>query len=213
VANEVVPGTTPATARPSLDNLFTLIGLGDGTFGNPTPYEAGPMAQGTNPAPPPTWLAVVSDPLIRVTTFTTGGTIVTTNFIRNGDLESKDLSGEKGNLDGWNTVNMDNSHGNWMPQKGNLSPLSLKNVQGPVQGSFAAMLDQDTIKPLNDMSQPSVDADFAGSHLLYQDIFIPANATSVKLRLSLYLRNFASDWSQDSTEPSLDYKVADANQK
>ena len=80
--------------------------------------------------------------MIHVTTFTTGGNVIRTNLIQNGDFEASDLSGEAGNLLGWITYRLpDNrptgqqptggSHGMWLPQVGSASPLSNQVVPTP----------------------------------------------------------------------------------
>ena len=80
------------------DNVFVMIGNGDGTLKTPVPYLAGEL---DTPYAAPTFLAVTPTPLLRVTTFTSGGTLIEPNLINNGNFETIDLSGEKGNLVGW----------------------------------------------------------------------------------------------------------------
>src|SRR5262249_8533537 len=68
----------PTTA----ENLISLTGNGDGTFGDATPYLAGGEPTNTPspaPAPSPETVAVVSDPFVPVVTFFQSGPLVTVN--------------------------------------------------------------------------------------------------------------------------------------
>src|SRR5262249_44145772 len=56
----------------AVDNAFTLLGVGDGSFTTPTPYQTTGAGTSTGPS----FVAVVSDPFLRATTFTTGGNTV-----------------------------------------------------------------------------------------------------------------------------------------
>jgi hypothetical protein len=203
VSQQIDPST--GTAQTAVDNLFTLLGNGDGTFQDPVPYQVGAVSGSI-----PSFVASLSDPLIRATTFSTGGTVVSTNLIRNGDFEARDLSGEKGNLDGWQTFDQANSHGQWSPQAGTTSPLSLVSVSTPPQGTYAAMLDEADLNPSGSQAQNS---DYAGSHALYEDIVIPSTATKVALTLSLSYVNRGTLWSDTNVTPSLDYNTSADNQQ
>src|SRR5262249_28641468 len=84
------------------DNVYALMGNGDGTFGPAVGYQIGSPAGGTGP----TYLAPAPSPLVQVTTFKSGGNLVKTDLINNGNFEARDLSGETGNLLGWQTFNL-----------------------------------------------------------------------------------------------------------
>jgi hypothetical protein len=185
------------------NNLYALLGKGDGTFQTPVPYFTGSNAA-------PSFVTVASDPLITASSFTVLTSNVTANLIRNGTFEVPDLNGDPGSLTGWHTFAQDNSAGQWEVQTPNVavgtstSPLSQTPVPAPPQGSFAAMLDQANFSlPSQGFGQV-----FAGTHLLYQDIAIPANdplkPTTATLSFSLYFNSSAA-FSDPNATPALDY--------
>lgn len=193
------------------DNVFVLIGIGNGTFKEPVPYLAG--GTGT-PYLAPSFLGATPNPLIRVTTFTSGGTVVNTNLVTNGDFELRDLTGEKGNLLGWDTFRLaaspGGSQGEWYPQTSDKSPLSGTTVP-LLNKAYRAMLDQNNQTPYTGNNNPNAPGTYAGTHVLYQDITIPANANKVTLSLNLYIDNTdAGIYSDTATAPALDYRGGDA---
>src|SRR5262249_39106856 len=139
---DIVVGALPGTGGSTTDNVFVLTGRNDGTFADPVPSLAGGVGP---PTLPPSFLAIGQSPLKRVTTFTAGGIIIQSNLVANGDFETADLSGEKGNLTAWNTFKLPDvptgSVGQWGPQKGTISPLSGTTVPAP-DGTYQAMLDE-----------------------------------------------------------------------
>src|SRR4029077_112021 len=115
------------------------------------------------------------------------------------------------NLDAWTIFNLRDattgSHGSWLAQSGGQSPLSSTQVVAAPNGTYQAMLDQETLDPVGplDFFNNNGDDTVAGSHALYQDITIPAGATSAKLSLRLTLDS-AGPWSDAVANPSLDYR-------
>ncbi len=221
--NQAVPGAAPdvfpdvivatLAGGATLDNVFALVGNGDGTFQLPVPYQVGGVGA---PTLPPTSLAATPSPLIHVTTFQTSGNTVSNNLISNGDFEKRDLSGEAGNLLGWQTYDLQSnpgSHGRWAAQTGAVSPLSLVTVPPP-QGRFQAMLDQEDLVP-HAQGSPNLNAPstYSGSHALFQDIAIPAGATSAILTFRLYIDNSGSGgFYSNTSSTNLDFHTA-ANQQ
>jgi hypothetical protein len=205
VSQQVDPVTgTPVTPT---NNIYALQGVGDGTFKPAVGFLFG------GATPTPTFVGLISDAFVHATTFTVQGNIVTTDLIRNGTFEGRDLAGQQGGLFGWQSANQSNSHGYWSVQTGTFSPLSLTSVPAPPQGKFAGMLDEAFVDG-TELSTPTSDpAQFAGTHILYQDLVIPSTATSVTLSLNLFLHNFASAWSDPTQNPSLDYTLQTANQQ
>src|SRR5262249_7818414 len=108
------------------------------------------------------------------------------------------------------------SHGAWEAQSGSLSPLSAATVPTPA-GKFRAMLDEANLQPFQSggMNQnPNAPDSYAGTHLLYQDVTIPANTTKAMLTLSLYIDNTsATTFTDPSSNSSLDYRTTAANQQ
>ncbi len=199
----------------TVNNVYTLLGNGDGSFQNPNAAAVG----GTSNAPP-SFVAVVSDPLIAVSTFTTGGTQVSSNVVRNGTFEVFDLAKEKGNLSGWQTFDQRDSRGQWNPQAGTSTPLSGQPIKAPPGGNFAVVLDQPDIAPMLGSSALGYSIDgnplrfdtvkkFEGMHALYQDFIIPPKAQRVTLTFALYIDNTAfGAYSDTLLDPSLDYLLS-----
>jgi hypothetical protein len=211
----VVVGANAATAASSpavtVDGLFVLQGVGDGTFVNPVPYEAGGQ-------PSSTAVAATSDPFLPVLTFFKTGQTVTSDLIKNGDFNTPQLTGEAGNLDGWQTASLPDSQGEWtIQQKATpaLSPLSqtaVANPSGTLQ--FQAMLDAWNVVPTGGFFGPGGVANnndtpstYAGSNFLYQDVTIPASATQANLTLTLYFKNTATAWFNGDPSDPLAYNL------
>ncbi len=131
------------------DNVYVLIGQGTGAFASPIPYLVGP---GGTPFLAPTFLAITPSPLLPVTTFTSSGDLIQTQLVNNGNFDSRDLSGEQGNLLGWNAYNDPfgaGSAGAWVAETGTTSPLSGTAVPAPTGGNYQAMLDEPNVVPVN----------------------------------------------------------------
>ena len=121
----------------------------------------------------PQELAAVAGPLVprALTQATTNG-----GFEDNGGVGSSAFTG-------WTVVNLLSATGapgagDWYVQTGTATAVNGFTVAAPPEGVFAAMTDQ---------TGP-------GSHILYQDIAIPANVTSVTLMFDLFLMNQAGDY-------------------
>ncbi len=187
----VVPAPSTATT-PFVNNYISLTGVGDGHFINPQSYEAGGPPSSVVGLPVTSPIVTVSDPFLNVLTFFKGGNIVAPNLITNGNFESRDFSGEQGNLVGWKTANITDSRGEWLTQTGSTSPLSSTTVPGP-DGSYQAMLDQSNLVPLipnggfggggfgtTSYIDNNPISSYSGSNFLYQDIAIPANTPTIQ---------------------------------
>ena len=95
-------------------------------------------------------------------------TLSSPNVIVNGSFEDGG-----GSLTGWTVFNQPSGSGDWFVQTGTLSPPAVFTVPAPTNGTYAAMTSQ-----------------FApGSHILYQDVLIPAGAS---LSFDVYIGNRAS---------------------
>jgi hypothetical protein len=194
--------------HPVVDNVYTLMGVGDGTFGTPVPYEAGGP-------PTPATVAVTSNPFMRLIAFVKGGDLVSNNLVENGSFNVRDLNNEAGNLVGWQTFAVQDSHGGWYTQTatstGSFSPLSQVSVLPP-DGQYQAMLDEADLAPSVSPLAATVDtpASYQGSNFLYQDITIPADAATARLSFRLVIDNFASSYAPIS---SLDYRSIQPNQQ
>jgi hypothetical protein len=198
----------------SSNNLYTLQGVGDGSFTNILSYE---VAGGSQAGP--SLFAVSADPFIRATTFTVSTNRVTSDVVLNGSFDTRDLNGENGNLNGWTTFQVANSAGAWGNQTGTVSPLSSATVPAPTDGLYAAMLDQaplgvDTQSLLSDFGVLTTRPGLSqfGTNILYQDIFIPTGTSAATLSFSLFL-NSGARFTDSLTTPSLDYRGTTANQQ
>ncbi len=109
------------------------------------------------------------------------------NAVNNGSFELNGGAGTSG-FTGWTVVDQAGGSGSWYAQTGTISPTSSATVMAPTNGSFAAMTDQGG----------------PGSHVLYQDITVPANGGT--LMFDLYINNQAGDFSVPSPA-TLDYTV------
>lgn len=94
-------------------------------------------------------------------------------LVSNGGFETNGGAGTA-DLTDWTIVNQGN--GSWYAQTGTSSPTRGVAVQAPTEGSFAAMTDQSS----------------TGSHVLFQQITVPAEGAT--LHFDLYLRNHAADY-------------------
>lgn len=117
---------------------------------------------------------------------------LSSSAVANGGFE---LNGGSGTniLNGWTVVDQANSFGSWYALSGTTAPESLLTVPAPPGGSFAAVIDQQG----------------PGSHVLYQDITVPASGGT--LSFDLFLNNTASDFTVPSPA-TLDFSGA-ANQQ
>ena len=217
---DLVVGTVGGVSQgaPVVDNVYTLQANGDGTFQNPIPYEAGGE-------PSPAFVAIGSDPLIHVTSFYKGGQLVAPNLIANGNFEGVDLTNERGNLDGWQTTSVTNSHGGWYVQTGTESPLSQTTVPALLPkgiNKFQAMLDQPNLQPLPpavpgfSQINPNAASTYSGSNFLTQTFTVPSNvyaATggSLQFAMNLFIDPQGIAFSNPNINPSLDYRTGAAN--
>src|SRR5690348_5469485 len=85
--------------------------------------------------------------------------------INNGGFEA--------GLTGWTVVNEIGSDGTFFSQTGTASPVNGDTVPVPPQGVRAAM----------------TDAEAGGSHVLYQDIVVPASLGTTLLTFDLFVGN------------------------
>jgi hypothetical protein len=91
---------------------------------------------------------------------------------------------EAGGL-GWSVIN--NGNGQWFVLTGTTAPISLFTIPAPPEGTFQAVVDQGG----------------PGSHILYQDVTIPAGSTAT-LNFILWYSNQATGF---ANPPSLDPNV------
>ena len=102
-----------------------------------------------------------------------------TQLIANGGFEEGG-----GSLLSWTTADQPGSDGGFFPQSGTASPILGDPVPGPPGGSFAAM----------------TDAEGPGSHVLYQDVVLPAQQLlSATLSFDLFLGNRADEFATPDT--------------
>ena len=131
--------------------------------------------------------------LLTVTTVATGFAILQSapaqaaSLVTNGSFEA--------GLSGWTVVDEAGGSGSWYSQSGSISPTSGSSVAAPPSGTFAAMTDQ---------SGP-------GSHILFQDIALPATSTDT-LTFSYYVRNTVGTFSNPNsmsyaTTPNQQFRV------
>jgi len=100
---------------------------------------------------------------------------------------------ETGDFSGWTVVNEAHGSGNWFVYSGTLSPLSGFTIPAPPNGAFAATTDQGG----------------PGSHILYQDLVVPAVAPP-PLTFVSYYENRAGIF---FTPPTLDALSSGPNQQ
>lgn len=119
--------------------------------------------------------------------------VVSTNataveLVQNGGFEVNGGTNTS-TFSGWTVVNQASGSGNFYVQTGTTSPTgTTSTVPAPPQGAFAAMTSQ---------TGP-------GSHIIYQDIAIPAGATAT-FSARVFVGNSASSF---ATPTSLDYTVS-----
>lgn len=116
------------------------------------------------------------------------GTHATAAVITNGGFES--------GFANWTRADQIGSDGTFALQSGTASPVNGFVVPAPPEGTNAAM----------------TDAQGSGSHILYQDFFIPTGVTSANITFRLYIRNGAQDFFTPTT-PSLDFSTPALNQQ
>jgi hypothetical protein len=210
----VTLGDPPADG--AANNLFLLPGKGDGSFQSPVAYNTEPAS---GPDVVPSYLAVASDPFIRVTTFTAEDKNIFTNLVTNGTFNIPDLAGDNTNLDGWKTDQETGSAGGWKyePAGSTTSPLSDTAVPSTPSGSAAAMLDEGFLSsPIGPKlgfapNQPTPNIwDYNGAQVIYQDITIPSSAVKAFLTYSLYIESFGA-LSDPNVTPALDYFPSQTN--
>jgi hypothetical protein len=126
---------------------------------------------------PPSALVVPESRVLR--------TVLPSSLVENGSFEN---NGGEGTSDfpGWTVWNQPGGSGSWYAQTGSLSPTTSLPVPPPPHGDWAAMTDQ--FGP--------------GSHILYQDVGIPA--AGAELRFDLFIGNRADAFHVPAT---LDYNV------
>lgn len=127
-------------------------------------------------------------PLVVVGFLACQGAIHSAELIANGGFES--------NFTSWTFADLIGSDGTFSVQTGTVSPIWGTIVPAPPQGTNAAMSD----------------AGAPGSHVLYQDIVVPAGIISATLTFSLYLNNQADQYAVPSPA-SLDFGIAELNQQ
>ncbi len=97
-------------------------------------------------------------------------------------------------FNGWTRADQIGSDGTFQDQTGTISPINGLVVQAPPDGLHAAM----------------TDATGPGSHVLYQDIFIPAGSTGGTLAFSYFVNNTAAAF---TTPATLDFATPALNQQ
>ncbi|QIL82084.1 hypothetical protein G7047_20740 [Diaphorobacter sp. HDW4A] len=115
-----------------------------------------------------------------------------TELVANGGFESNGGVGSA-TFAGWQTFMQSGSRGGFLAQQGNKSAVTPVTVAASPQGTFAAMSDQ-----------PG-----PGSHVLYQDIAIPAGYPAT-LTAQVYVQSASSLAAAPAT---LDYTLATPNQQ
>lgn len=107
-------------------------------------------------------------------------------LVTNGGFES--------GFSGWTRLDQLGSDGTFQQQSGAASPINAFGVAAPPQGLNAAM----------------TDSTGPGSHVLYQDILIPALVPGATLKFSIYISNGATGF---FTPNSLDFATPALNQQ
>lgn len=114
------------------------------------------------------------------------GAAARADLITNGGFES--------GFTGWVRADQAGSVGIFQDQTGTVSPATGQSVPAPPQGLHAAM----------------TDAAGPGSHVLYQDIVIPASVPGATVQFSVYIKNLATAF---STPATLDFATPTLNQQ
>lgn len=112
--------------------------------------------------------------------------------LTNGDFETNGGVGTNV-FSGWTVVDQAGGNGSWLVQTGTTAPSSGNTVNPPAGGAFAAMTDQGG----------------PGSHVMYQDITIPADGATILF--DLFIQNQGGDFAVPAPA-SLDFNV-DPNQQ
>ena len=116
---------------------------------------------------------------------------VQAQVISNGGFES--------GLAGWTTADQIGSDGTFASQSGTASPVNAFPVPAPPQGAAAVM----------------TDARGPGSHVLYQDIAVPAGSGPFTLAFALFVRNTegAEEFFVPGALTTLDFATPELNQQ
>jgi hypothetical protein len=120
------------------------------------------------------------------------------NLVQNGSFETN--GGANSNvLPGWSLVDEEGGSGSWLAQSGTTAPLRPEfncpsDVPAPPDGTFSAMTTMGA----------------KGSHVLYQDVTIPAGADPV-LSFQFFIRSDSGFYAPDSlsylTDPNQQFRV------
>lgn len=113
---------------------------------------------------------------------------VASGAVTNGGFETNGGAGTS-TFTGWTVVDQTGGSGSWFVQTGTGSPLNGFTTPAPTEGAFAAMTDQGG----------------PGSHVLYQDVTVPAAGGT--LNFDLFIDNSASDFANPSPA-TLDFTVS-----
>ena len=100
--------------------------------------------------------------------------------VANGGFETNGGAGSN-TFASWTVVDQPGGSGSWFAQTGTLSPQFGSPVLAPPEGTFAAMTDQGG----------------PGSHIIYQDVTVPASGGT--LSFSLYINNRAGAFATPAT--------------
>lgn len=111
---------------------------------------------------------------------------VATGAVTNGGFETNGGAGTN-TFTGWTVVDQANGSGSWFVQTGTGSPQNAFTVPAPTEGAFAAMTDQGG----------------PGSHVLYQDVAVPAGGGT--LNFDLFISNQGAVFASPAT---LDFNVS-----
>ena len=120
--------------------------------------------------------------------FSLSGAALAAELVVNGGFETGDATG-------WTAVNMGSGGGDFFIMSGTTTPINSFTVLPPPDGTYAAMTDQ-----LG-----------AGTHILYQDIAVPAGG-STQFSATIYLNNQAGAWIigpglDSTTTPNQQFRV------
>jgi len=115
-------------------------------------------------------------------------TAPTLHLIDNGSFET-------GTSAGWTTFDAAGSNGGFIIASDTILPTSNNVVLAPPESTYAAITDQDS----------------QGTHILYQDVVLPADRHAT-LRATIYLRNLAADYAIAPTA-GLAHDGGEANQQ
>lgn len=108
------------------------------------------------------------------------------DLITNGGFEDGG-----GSLTGWTVANQPGGGGDWFVQTGTASPLNGVIVPAPPEGSHTAMTDTNS----------------PGSHVLYQDFFVPTGVTVAVLSFQRFINSGPFGSGAFASPDSLDFNV------